>query len=283
MLKFLCLVVFLVGALANQIDVEDRLIGGRVAKAREFTYQAFVRIPFKATESYRYCSAAILTEHFLVSTASCIHNRTGYSRYEAVVGTHHLKKGGDKHQLAKVHLHPAYNVHSDSTLNDISVLQTVNSIKFSTYVRPIALPTSDATTSKTFPVQLSGWGKFNVSTIQSIFRWHKIEIDMNLQLQKEEHSYPDNLLWGYAATLNRTECARLLGKEASKFNADTLCSLNALDSGACKGDRGSLLTTYGPRPVLVGIHTDSRDCVAHAVDLNVNIFTHLKFIRKIIN
>lgn len=276
MLKFLCVFAILVGAFAIQIDGEDRVIGGQAAKSAQFPFQGTVHIPVGRYD--RLCGAAILSKDFLVSTANCLYDAGGrYSGYAVLVGTTSSRRGGYEYQVHKVHLHPDYR----SGVNNIGLIRTVKPISFLLSVQPIALPTFDASTHESFPVRLSGFGQNHVSKLFAIkYKPIYMNIPTEIHLQKDD-TWPDVLFWGYAATLNRTECRNLIDKAA--IHVDTLCSQNAIGNGACQGDQGGLLTTYGKPSVLVGILVEAEGCVAHEVELNVNVFHHLNFIRGYLN
>lgn len=163
MLKFLCLFAFVAGALAT-----SNQLGPKNATRGQFPYQAYFRIPVRySKEDFISCGAVIITNRFVLTTASCVHDFNHLDRVPLIVGA--TRAGpkitdGTKYTVDIARTHPKF--HTSKYLNDIAVVRIIGSISFkSTLVRPIALPVSDLSTHSPAPAVTSGWGAVTVSII----------------------------------------------------------------------------------------------------------------------
>lgn len=78
----------------------------------------------------------------------------------ATVGTIYQSNGGKTYSVSDIiYSNPPYN--PAKLENDIALIRTKEEIKFTQYVQPIALPTSNLLEQTT--VTVSGWGISNVS------------------------------------------------------------------------------------------------------------------------
>lgn len=164
MLKFLCLVVFVAGALAIQSDGEfvqesnsafdERIIGGGKASVGQFPYHVTV-----LNRSKYKCGGSIIGRRFILTAAQCVKYIFEEEPIITVVtGARHLSSGGGTHyNVNKIVVHPRYKFYSINY--DLAVLHTATDIAFTKLVQPIALPTTDTVVEGKFPVLVSGWGK----------------------------------------------------------------------------------------------------------------------------
>lgn len=168
MLKFLCLMVFVVGALATQFNDKttftfgERLDGGRVARRGQFPYQVSLQT---IKERRHYCGGCLIAARFILSTATCTSGPNSRPYNVRVVVGAHLRNGtgGERFVLDRIVNHPNYV--AKYRQNDISVLRTLHAIIYSNVIRPVALPTTDVPVEGNIPATISGWGLFIVSTI----------------------------------------------------------------------------------------------------------------------
>lgn len=78
----------------------------------------------------------------------------------AVVGTHSLVGSGSAYEVSHVFPHRAFN--TTLLTNDIGLVKLVKPLKYTEYIQPIGLPTTDHVPKSYFGV-VSGWGNVDVS------------------------------------------------------------------------------------------------------------------------
>lgn len=94
---------------------------------------------------------------------------------------------------------------------------------------------------------------------------------------------PDVLQWQNTVTLNRRICADRFGTNGTMIHANTLCTINRRNLGACAADAGGPLTTRGTTKILIGIFSwHQATCGSGLPDVYVRIYPHLRFIRAAI-
>lgn len=165
MLKFVCLIVLVVGACTaktsefpeeNSTD-DGRIFGGSEARRGQFPHQVSLR---RNNGRTHFCGGTILSGHIILTAGQCTHKMRPQN-LRIVVGTLRVFGDGRQYAIFKIMNHP--NFHLRSLANDISVLRTTLRIRFSNYVRSIPLPTTDVAIAGNFNASHSGWGQFRVS------------------------------------------------------------------------------------------------------------------------
>lgn len=170
MLKFLCLVVFVAGASAsdfflNSISTFDkRIFGGNEATHGQFPYQVSLRGRGK-NGLFHFCGGSIISNRFVLTAAHCTQGKMSRPHFvRAVVGA--LTRNGTDgihYTLDSILSHP--NFDRNTLANDIAVVRTVNQIKYSNDVQPIALPTTEVLIEGNVPATVSGWGQSMVRSL----------------------------------------------------------------------------------------------------------------------
>lgn len=164
MLKFLCLILFVAGALATQIDDEERIIGGEKAANDQFPYQAWLRQNFQ-NRSFSFCGATILSNRFVLTSAQCTQERFSKpSNVQVVVGALRIGTNGTRYAIERIVIHPFYD--NQTLFAALAVLRTEETIAFTNSVRAIALPTTEPSFNGHLEATVSGWGRFRVSIIR---------------------------------------------------------------------------------------------------------------------
>lgn len=171
MLKFLCLVVFVAGALATDSEIDgnlflrsistsnERIIGGEEAAIGQFPHQVSLRA---RGGTAHYCGGSIIAPRFILTAAHCAQGPVSIpANVTVVVGARLITSGGVPYPVDKIINHPYY---SQTVLrNDIAVIRTARNIAFTQNIKAIALPTTDLPAAGNVPAFLSGWGQYKVS------------------------------------------------------------------------------------------------------------------------
>lgn len=156
-MKLICVILCstLVVDLSRPLKIESRIIGGRSASVGQFPYQ----VSLQTVSSRRhFCAASIINQRFLLTAGHCI---GGYepSDFVAIVGAVQRNFDGFAYTIRRIIRHEEFN--PKTFRNDIALLFTVNEIRFSPIVQPIALPRQKDPGSSV--AILSGWGKKEVT------------------------------------------------------------------------------------------------------------------------
>lgn len=158
MLKFsvLCLVAFAVGTLA--ID-DERIVGGQQATRGQFPYQVMLR---RISQRTHYCSGAIISDRFILTTATCAQGRAALpTNVRIAVGAHHRLNDGTLLTVSRITNHPQFN--RRTMRNNICIIQTTDKIMFTPLIQPAKLPAAAFLDKTGTVLTVSGWGQNHVS------------------------------------------------------------------------------------------------------------------------
>lgn len=128
--------------------VEGRIAGGTPANIGQFPYAASLQNPAHG----HFCGATIISNMFLITTASCTSNRP-VSSFTVRVGSIVTTAGGAEHAVALVRQHAQYI--EQTRTNDIAIVQTATPIIFNVHTSAIAI---SAIVHDVVPAVVSGWG-----------------------------------------------------------------------------------------------------------------------------
>lgn len=143
---------------------EGRIVGGSNAVAGQFPYQASLR----TADDWHFCGGWIHNPRWIVSAAHCTTERLTTNTF-VVVGALSRTTGGIRYDVSAIVDHPNYN--ANTLANDISVVQTSDTITFNANVASIPLSTVD---TGVVVAVASGWGLTSVS--------FKISLDITCKL-----------------------------------------------------------------------------------------------------
>lgn len=135
--------------------IEDRILGGSTAKPGQLPYMVSLR---NLTNSHA-CGGGLISNRWIVTAAHCCQgNFSNPDNLVAYVGAHHISNDGRMHRLDRINNHPSYN--KTTKRGDISLLHTVDVVRFNDRVKPIPLGQQFVIGGKTSVV--SGWGVYEV-------------------------------------------------------------------------------------------------------------------------
>lgn len=133
---------------------ESRILKGKNAQIGQFPYQVSLH---KSDGNKHFCGASILSDRFLLTAGHCMNRIIDPTEIYAILGTIYREFGGKRVDIDKITIHEDFNI--TITINDITLLRTVQKIKFSHTVRPIALPKENLPPEGNAYVVVTGWGK----------------------------------------------------------------------------------------------------------------------------
>lgn len=229
-----------------------RITGGTETGINEFPFMGGI---IDSQRAEIFCGATIISERYALSAAHCFLERPLFET-GLVVGEHNVTSGTDTsyasiHRLEDVIIHPEYN--SRVQQNDIAIIKTYESIKFSMYVGPVCLPfryTSldfvDAT------VTALGWGAEEFSGPRSdVLQKVDLKVVGNAQCKLTEKTLTSKQLCTYAP-----------GKDT------------------CQSDSGGPIIWNAPvrRFELVGIISFGLGCGTQIPSVNTRITEYLNWI-----
>lgn len=160
MLKFsvLCLVAFVVGTLAIA-DEQQRIVGGQQANRGQFPYQVMLR---RISQRAHYCSGAIISDRFVLTTATCAQGRAALPiNVRIAVGAHHRLNDGTLLTVSRITNHPQFD--RRTMRNNICIIQTTDKIAFTPLIQPAKLPAAVFLDKTGTVLTVSGWGQNHVS------------------------------------------------------------------------------------------------------------------------
>ncbi|KAK1151861.1 trypsin-3-like [Acipenser oxyrinchus oxyrinchus] len=142
-----CFVIPLPSAASLPSD-DDKIIGGYECRPHSQPWQVYLTYD----SGYRWCGASLISEWWVVSAAHCYK-----PSLEVHLGEHDTTREEGTEQrfwASKAIRHPQYD--SRNLNNDIMLIKLAQPARFTSYVRPIPLPSRCASAGS--PCLVSGWG-----------------------------------------------------------------------------------------------------------------------------
>lgn len=235
-------IVFILLRFSSSEPLRGRIVGGSLADASQFPYQAAIR---ELNQNF-ICSGFIINEFYIGTSAFCVMDYRP-NEIEILVGTNRISSGGGGwvFRVSRITLHNAFQ--AALHLNDVAVIRTNVPIRYSPRVRSIVLGSDFVNPGST--VTISGFGK-------------------NSHLQNEAS---ENLHFIRKQVLTNTDCAsRLLqnGENPNIVFGNNFCTFNGIGQGTCIGDAGSPVVMNNE---VVGIVSWDDFCGLGSPDVHVRI------------
>lgn len=177
---------------ADSFHLVPRIIGGKVAKIKQFRYQVSFRF---INSRAHFCGGSILSSRFLVTTAHCTCDETIEKIY-AVVGairgsiSSNIDEDGVFIKLEKIIEHEYFN--RPTLENDIAIIRTSTEIIFTDKIQPIALPIQNIPKQGKITALMSGWGHNSFEsnrTAPNILHFVQLRIIDNKYCEKDYEQF----------------------------------------------------------------------------------------------
>ncbi|KAM5340267.1 uncharacterized protein AAES06_024972 [Glossophaga mutica] len=161
----------------------EEIIGGREARPHSHPYMAYLLI--QTPMEVFACGGFLVRKDFVMTAAHCLG-----STITVILGAHNISREERTQQRISVLRaipHPAYN--EDSNLNDIMLLQLRNRARKNRFVRPVALPRSQAQLRPGSQCTVAGWGLVSQNTQTDTLRDVQLKVQSNQLCSNLFHVY----------------------------------------------------------------------------------------------
>lgn len=146
---------------ANSESSAEETNSGGFADGGQFPFHISLRT---SNISLHACSGAILSQRFILTSASCVRS---YTIKYAVSGALGKNDDGQRIKIENINEHEFYNPISKE--NNIALVQTTEEIDFSFWIQPIALPPLDwidiGSGDDWLNYRMSGWNQTEVNCV----------------------------------------------------------------------------------------------------------------------
>lgn len=160
---------------AKSFQIQSRIVNGAFAKKGDFPYMVSL---YDNRNNNHICGGAILNERYILSAAVCFKVYKHFPHYlSAEIGSVSISpKHGVHRNITKIEVHPKYR--REDHQNDLAILQTLQNIIFTEFIKAIALPTERF--NKTgVEVYMSGFGADAVS-----INYYQFIVDKKLEIEE---------------------------------------------------------------------------------------------------
>lgn len=190
---------------------EGFIVGGQNAVAGQFRHMASLR----SAANNHFCGGCIINNRWVFSAAHCTINSVA-ANTGIIVGNLLLSTGGVNVGTITIINHPEYV--PQTLANDISLLQTRDTIPFGPNVEPLAIGSDFVGAGVT--ATAAGWGRTGAND-----------------------PLPNNLQWINTVTITNAECSTRMpnANTANMVFANEICTFTQAGQGMCNGDSGSAL------------------------------------------
>lgn len=145
-----------------------KIVNGTDASIEDYPFM----ISLRSTYGGHACGGTILTKHWILTAAHCVHETLSPDKYTIQVGRTEISRPVDEsvYEIELVIIHPGYDIYN-SFVNDIAVFKLRRPLEFSDTVQPVRLPAACFEVQQSNPeVTLIGWGLNGDEVAQSILQ-----------------------------------------------------------------------------------------------------------------
>uniref|UniRef100_A0A1Y1L107 CLIP domain-containing serine protease n=1 Tax=Photinus pyralis TaxID=7054 RepID=A0A1Y1L107_PHOPY len=219
---------------------ENRIVGGQVAELDEFPWMALIEYR-KPSGSGFHCGGVLISKRYILTAAHCVKGRdlpktwqisnVRLGEYNTQTAKDCIPQSGYEYcsdppldvAVSEVVVHEMYDPFDQNQYHDIALLRLEYDVQFTTFIKPICLPTSEKLQGNYVGINMTvaGWGKTET----------KSESKVKLKLQVPVRSMD--------------ECGPVYSTKNVKLSKGQLCAGGIEGKDSCRGDSGGpLMTLY---------------------------------------
>jgi len=160
--------------LEKQVGI-GRIVGGTVAKDGEFPWQVSLRALGGAGATH-FCGASVIDKDWILTAAHCCAGQIPLTMHVVAGGIELLtfEEEEQTRNVREIIMHPNYD--SNTISNDICLLHLSESLVWTDWVQPLALPEQGVETDAGTMCTVTGWGTTNENGGFLPNKLHKVEV-----------------------------------------------------------------------------------------------------------
>jgi len=184
--------------LKDQVGV-GRIVGGEEAADGEFPWQVSLR-SIGALGATHFCGGSIIDKDWILTAAHCCANQVPATMHVVAGGIklNNFENEEENRNLDHIISHPDYS--SATISNDACLLKLKESLEFTEFVQPIALPAAGQDTPAGTDCIVTGWGTLSEGALGLPNVLHKVTVpvvsdeDCNAAYQGAGGSVADSMI-----------------------------------------------------------------------------------------
>nr|ACL12061.1 fibrinolytic protease [Perinereis aibuhitensis] len=226
-----------------------RIVGGQESRPNEFPWQVSMQSSFGS----HYCGAIIINRNWIMTAAHCTAGDSASDLY-LMVGEHDRSSTDGPERTYRVSVLRQHENYNQFTLdNDISVMQTTQTIGLSEDVAAVCAPSTSTYAGRTAVV--SGWGT----------------------LRSGGPCCPQILQYVQVPVISNNECNTI--DYPGDITDGMICAGNRLSTDACQGDSGGpLVVKDGETFAVIGIVSWGIGCASGYAGVYARVSTYMNWI-----
>ncbi|RZC33495.1 brachyurin [Asbolus verrucosus] len=224
-MKLILVTLFCISSIWAMIPISDipvkpdsaspRIIGGKVARAGEFPWQAAIYLDTSIGKFF--CGGALISNQWILTAGHCVY---GAKQFTIHLGSNTLLSSDENRLILATStyvVHPDYN--QNTLENDVGLIKLHMPITFTDYIQTITL----ANESQIFDgvvATAAGWGQTSDTAVGLNNNLHYVDLSI----------------------ISNTECQITYGNQ---IKSGMVCAVGNFNEGICIGDTGSPLVKLG--------------------------------------
>lgn len=217
-------------------DLTQKIVGGSITEIDEFPWMVLLEYRLPNGRVTTGCGGVLISRRYVLTASHCVNGKDVPSTWTLAsvrLGEYDTTTNPDCVQddedvvcadevvsipVAERIPHEAYKPLSRDQRNDIALLRLSRDVTFTSFIKPICLPSSLSFGEMLF---VAGWGKTENNTNSNI------KLKLNLPLA------------------DKTACARLYSNSGIRLGNSQICAGGERGKDSCRGDSGGPLMALG--------------------------------------